>query len=106
MLTSQLDENLRFDVMWSNPPIRVGKEELHTLLMTYLPRLNVDSVAYLVVQKNLGADSLIPWLQKALDEWSAAQASSQEGSPVHFSVSKAASQKGYRLIEVLRDDEV
>lgn len=114
MLTSQLDENLRFDVMWSNPPIRVGKQELHSLLMTYLPRLNVDGVAYLVVQKNLGADSLIPWLQNALDEWCASQRVNTSQTqmsdvipafPVHFSVSKAASQKGYRIIEVLRDDE-
>ena len=62
--------DLTFDVIWSNPPIRVGKEALHTLL----------------VQKNLGSDSLIPWLDDALGEG--------------FTASKYASSKGFRIIEV------
>ena len=33
-------EGTTFDVIWSNPPIRIGKEALHTLLMAWLPRLN------------------------------------------------------------------
>ena len=49
--------DLTFDVIWSNPPIRVGKEALHTLLMAWLPKLEVGGAAYLVVQKNLGSDS-------------------------------------------------
>lgn len=52
--------DLTFDVIWSNPPIRVGKEALHTLLMAWLPKLKVGGAAYLVVQKNLGSDSLTP----------------------------------------------
>ena len=81
-------EGLEFDVIWSNPPIRIGKEALHTLLMTWLPRLSGGGSAYLVVQRNLGADSLIPWLADALDEG--------------FAVSKYASSKGFRVIEILR----
>lgn len=53
---------LRFDLIWSNPPIRVGKSVLHDLLLAWLPRLTPDGVAYLVVQRNLGSDSLQRWL--------------------------------------------
>ena len=53
---------LRFDLIWSNPPIRVGKSVLHDLLLTWLPRLAPGGVAYLVVQRNLGSDSLQRWL--------------------------------------------
>ena len=58
--------DVRFDVIWSNPPIRVGKEALHDLLGTWLPRLTDEGEAYLVVQKNLGADSLQRWLRESL----------------------------------------
>ncbi len=80
--------DVRFDAIWSNPPIRVGKEALHGMLMRWLPRLSDHGVAYLVVQRNLGADSLIPWLSATLGEG--------------YAVSKYASAKGYRVIEVLR----
>lgn len=53
---------LRFDLIWSNPPIRVGKSVLHDLLLAWLPRLAPSGVAYLVVQRNLGSDSLQRWL--------------------------------------------
>lgn len=39
------------DLIWSNPPIRVGKDVLHNILITWLPRLKVGGAAYLVVQK-------------------------------------------------------
>ena len=56
--------------------------------MAWLPRLTPGTgAAYLVVQKNLGSDSLIPWLADALGE--------------RFAVSKYASSKGFRIIEVL-----
>ena len=83
-----LPADLGFDAIWSNPPIRIGKEALHTLLMAWLPRLNPGGAAYLVVQRNLGADSLIPWLAEALGDG--------------FAVGKYASSKGFRIIEVLR----
>lgn len=88
-LANQVPGDAVFDVIWSNPPIRIGKEALHGLLMAWLPRLNPDGgVAYLVVQKNLGADSLIPWLASALGDG--------------YAVSKYHSAKGYRVIEVAR----
>lgn len=51
-----------FDEIWSNPPVRIGKDALHVLLATWLPRLHRDGRAYLVVGKNLGADPLQRWL--------------------------------------------
>lgn len=84
-------EKARFDLIWSNPPIRAGKEELHALLSTYLTRLAEGGYAYLVVQKNLGADSLIPWLAQHLGDL--------------FSVRKKASAKGYRVIEIHRSSK-
>ena len=80
--------DLTFDVIWSNPPIRIGKEALHTLLTNWLPRLSDNGKAYLVVQKNLGADSLIDWLSDALGEG--------------YTASKYHSAKGFRVIEVSR----
>nr|WP_221437816.1 methyltransferase [Schaalia hyovaginalis] len=76
-------EDLRFDAIWSNPPIRIGKEALHGLLLAWLPRLSADGAAHLVVQRNLGADSLIDWLN------------GQGLRAVKF-----ASKKGFRIIEV------
>lgn len=73
----------RFDVIWSNPPIRIGKAALHELLTRWLDLLADDGRAYLVVQKNLGADSLITWLNA-------------QG----YQAAKIASKKGYRIIEV------
>ena len=52
----------RYDEIWSNPPIRIGKEALHALLLGWLPRLATDGVARLVVNKDLGADTLQRWL--------------------------------------------
>ena len=51
-----------YDEIWSNPPIRIGKEALHELLLTWLPRLAPQGRAVMVVGKNLGADSLQRWL--------------------------------------------
>lgn len=58
----QVDQSARYDQIWSNPPIRIGKQALHDLLLEWLPRLATDGQAWLVVGKNLGADSLQRWL--------------------------------------------
>ena len=55
--------DLRFDVIWSNPPIRVGKVALHEILNTWLTRLSTEGSASLVVAKHLGAPSLLTWLR-------------------------------------------
>jgi 16S rRNA G1207 methylase RsmC len=55
-------DDVEFDEIWSNPPIRIGKAALHDLLLTWLPKLRVGGIATLVVGRNLGADSLQRWL--------------------------------------------
>jgi 16S rRNA G1207 methylase RsmC len=75
---------VRFDLIWSNPPIRVGKEALHGLLGTWLPRLTPGGVAHLVVQKNLGSDSLARWVE----------------SELRMPCRRLASSKGFRVLEV------
>jgi 16S rRNA (guanine1207-N2)-methyltransferase len=64
----EVPAEIQFSGIWSNPPIRVGKEVLHDILLTWLPRLQEQAEAYLVVQKNLGADSLHRWLESTLPE--------------------------------------
>lgn len=87
-LPDSVPEDLTFSGIWSNPPIRIGKTALHQLLMSWLPRLEKSAEAYLVVQKNLGSDSLQKWLASEL--------------PSNFEVSRQTSVKTYRVIKVLR----
>jgi 16S rRNA (guanine1207-N2)-methyltransferase len=74
-----------FGLIWSNPPIRIGKAALHALLAAWLGRLEPDGAAYLVVQRNLGSDSLQRWLQGA--GWAA---------------ERIAARAGYRVLSVSR----
>lgn len=53
---------LLFDAIYSNPPIRIGKDALHALLEEWLGRLRPRGHGYMVVHKNLGSDSLHRWL--------------------------------------------
>ena len=62
----EVADDVRLDLIWSNPPIRVGKPALHGMLEHWLPRLAPGGAAYLVVQKNLGADSLQRWIDDEL----------------------------------------
>ena len=62
----EIPADLAFSGIWSNPPIRVGKDVLHGILQTWLPRLEPGAKAYLVVQKNLGADSLQRWIAASI----------------------------------------
>lgn len=75
----------RLDLIWSNPPVRVGKQALHELLLTWLPLLSPQGEAWLVVSRNLGADSLAQWL-------------AQQG----WVVDRHASSKGFRVLRVGR----
>jgi len=72
--------------LWSNPPIRIGKQALHELLRTWLGRLVPGGRAYLVVGKNLGADSLHRWLETELA----------------LPTERVASSKGFRVLDVRR----
>ncbi len=73
----------RFAGIWSNPPVRIGKEALHALLRNWLGRLSPDAGATLVMGRNLGADSLHAWLER-------------EG----WSVARLAARSGYRLLGI------
>lgn len=57
-------DDMLFDTMWSNPPIRIGKVALHELLLRWISRLAPGAEAVLVVHKHLGADSLQRWLSE------------------------------------------
>jgi len=81
-----VDPELRFDTIWSNPPIRIGKDELHALLLLWLPRLAPGGSAWLVVQKNLGSDSLQRWLAAELDS--------------SFTVTRESTSKSFRILHV------
>jgi 16S rRNA (guanine1207-N2)-methyltransferase len=74
-----------YDEIWSNPPIRIGKQALHELLLTWMPRLVPGGRAVMVVGKNLGADSLQRWL-------------GEQGFPTE----RVASAKGFRVLESRR----
>ncbi|KQO63093.1 class I SAM-dependent methyltransferase [Curtobacterium sp. Leaf261] len=87
-LPQDVPADLRFTTIWSNPPIRVGKDELHTILTTWIPRLTVGGDAWLVVSKNLGGDSLQRWLADTLGD--------------DFAVARTTTDKGYRVIRVHR----
>ena len=73
----------QFAAIWSNPPIRIGKPALHELLTRWLGRLAPGGTAHLVVQRNLGADSLHRWLH-------------EQG----WAVTRLASRAGYRVLAV------
>lgn len=89
-LPQDVDPDVRFDTIWSNPPIRIGKDELHALLLLWLPRLSPGGTAWLVVQKNLGADSLQRWLAEAL--------------PAGFTVTRHSTAKTFRILKVQRTE--
>jgi len=63
----EVPDDIRFATIWSNPPIRVGKAALRQMLQRWLPRLEAGGTAYLVVQKNLGADSLQRWVDLTVE---------------------------------------
>ena len=88
VLPADVPADVSFMAIWSNPPIRVGKNELHAMLQLWLPRLASGAEAWLVVQKNLGSDSLHRWLETTF--------------PDDFSFSRAATNKGYRVLRCRR----
>ncbi|MER7499091.1 methyltransferase [Nonomuraea pusilla] len=79
----EMPADVRFRAIWSNPAIRIGKQALHEMLTRWLARLTPDGVAYLVVQKHLGSDSLQRWL-------------GEQG----WQVSREASRAAYRILKV------
>jgi 16S rRNA G1207 methylase RsmC len=80
----EVPPDLDFSIIYSNPPIRVGKSALHDILLQWLPRLTSDGVSYMVVQRNLGSDSLAKWLNG-------------EGFPTE----RFTSREGYRVLRTV-----
>lgn len=73
------------DVIWSNPPVRIGKTALHNLWDAWREKLKIGGEAYLVMGKNLGSDPFLDW---ALNNgWNG---------------EKIASSKGFRVLKLLR----
>ena len=85
LASDEVPDDLQFDEIWSNPPIRVGKQSLHNLLSHWLPRLRPGGTAWLVVARHKGGDSMITWLN-------------EQG----YEAGKYASKKGYRVVRVVR----
>jgi len=79
-------QEIMFDEIWSNPPIRVGKKVLHEILNVWIKKLVQGGTARLVVQKNLGSDSLHKWLM-------------EEFSP-EFDSTRIDSSKTFRVLKV------
>ena len=75
--------DIKFDGIWSNPSIRIGKPAMHHMLTLWLDRLTPTGIAWLVVQRHLGADSLADWM-------------TEQG----WTTSRVCSRAGYRLLEV------
>lgn len=80
----EVDPAIRFDAIWSNPPIHIGKPAMHAMLHQWLPRLTPTGAALMVVQKHLGSDSLQTWLN-------------DQGMPTE----RIGSAKGYRLLRTV-----
>jgi 16S rRNA G1207 methylase RsmC len=82
-LPDEVPADVRFDEIWSNPPIHIGKAALHDLLLRWLPRLTPSGRAIFVVGKNLGSDSLQRWLVEC-----------------GYACDRLGSAKGFRVLEV------
>lgn len=78
-----LPDHVRFTAVYSNPPVRIGKQPLQDLLSYWLGRLEPEGGAWLVVHKHLGSDSLASWMRGA-----------------GFSVERRTSRMGYRILAV------
>ena len=88
MLPSDVPADISFMTIWSNPPIRVGKDELHNMLKLWMPRLSQGADAWLVVARNLGSDSLQRWMDGEFAS--------------DLTVTRAALNKGYRVLRARR----
>ena len=79
----EVPADVTFAEIWSNPPTHAGKGELHSMLERWLPRLAPGGVAWLVINRHLGGDSLHTWL-----------------AGLGWQVERIASQRGFRVLRV------
>ncbi|HUB69009.1 MAG TPA: methyltransferase [Acidimicrobiales bacterium] len=85
---TDVPDGTTFAGIWSNPPVRIGKNALQELLSAWLGRLRPQCSAWLVVNRHLGGDSLAAWLGAR-----------------GWDVRRAASKSGYRILEVRRQSD-
>lgn len=76
-------DRLAFSAIYSNPPTRIGRAALLSLLTYWLARLERHACGYLVIKKNAGADSIT----RAL-------------TSVGFRAEKIVARRGYRIVAV------
>jgi 16S rRNA (guanine1207-N2)-methyltransferase len=78
-----LPSDLRFTLIASNPPVRIGRAPMLRMLLDATARLTPDGHAWLVVSRHLGADSLADDLADA-----------------GRGVERISSRKGFRILRV------
>lgn len=71
------------DVIWSNPPVRIGKDALHAMWTAWRAKLRPGGVAYLVMGRNLGADTFAAWARDS-----------------GWETERLASSKGFRVLQL------
>lgn len=86
MTPQEVDDTLEVDLVISNPPIRIGKEALFELLRGWSTCLSSSGQMWLVIAKNLGADSTAAYLEKECG----------------LKVTRVASKKGFRVFRCVR----
>ncbi len=88
VLPEEVPDDVVFRTIRSNPPIRVGKSQLHDMLEQWVPRLDERADGWFVVSRNLGADSLQRWMSSTFT--------------AGYSVQRATTAKGFRVLRVRR----
>ena len=83
VLPDAVPGEVRFAVMYSNPPIRIGKAPTRQIVTDWMARLEPGAHAYLVVKRSLGSDSFAGWLAGA-----------------GYEVQRLGSKRGYRVLDV------
>jgi 16S rRNA (guanine1207-N2)-methyltransferase len=79
----EVPAQLSFSAIYSNPPTRIGKAALISMLTHWLGRLEPRASGYLVIKKDVGADSLTQRLRDA-----------------GFLAERIVARRGYRVVEV------
>ena len=81
-LFEKVDQQLRFDVILTNPPIRAGKKTVHQILEDAYRYLNPNGTLWVVIQKKQGAPSAFKRMEDLFGQ-----------------VTKVAQDKGYWIIK-------
>lgn len=84
----EVPADISFDLIWSNPPVRVGKAELRAIVSRWLAHLSPAGEAWLVIAKKLGGDSLHEWINS--------------GAAGSFQAQRIETAKGFRVLRVTR----